>query len=359
MPNKPLQPIAARWAAPAELFVVIKYEGGTLMKHRLTIFALIISVYLMVVCCGTPKSPLIKASSQNDSVTIHKLVKEGANINETDEKGKTPLIHAVWSGNIEVVKTLLSLGANANQKDTSGNSAAYYATSYGTTNIANLLYLANRAMKKGGIQEVKKVCENYRENPIITSKGRPVYEAYLNYRYLYPEISYTGNKTISVMVRDQRPYVLSKEKAGGYVGWWRERGVTKAYTYDIGTLSQKPLSDDLTFCISEALSDAGYSVVSNIKQEQAALGVDRIISVNIYEWVTDTYSATGLNYNVDIKVFDRGKILLGEKHIKGEDNLGGSGGMTERFIYELVPAAMENTLSKMLNSTEIQAALKN
>ena len=328
------------------------------MKYRLTIFAFLICTYLMTVCCATVKSPLITASSKGDSVTIQKLVKEGANVNETDEKGYTPLIYAVWSGNIEVVKTLLSLGANVNQKDTSGCAAAYHATYNGYPNIANLLYLANRAMKKGGIQEVKKVCRDYQEDAVIISKGRPLYEAYINYRYLYPIISYTGNKKISVMVRDQRPYVLSKEKAGGYAGWWRERGVTKASVYDIGTLSQKPLSDDLTFCISEALTDAGFAILSNHNQTQTSPKADRIIYVNINEWVTDTYSATGLNYNLDIEIFDRNKVLLGEKHFKGEDNLGGSGGMRERFIYELVPAATESILSKMLNAPDIQAALK-
>ena len=321
-------------------------------------FVFIITALLITTGCAA-KSPLITASSKGDSVTIQKLVKEGANINEADEKGYTPLIYAVWSGNIEVVKTLLSLGANINQKDTSGSSAAYYATYNGAPNIANLLYLANRALKKGGIQEVKKVCNDFQEDAVIMSKGLPLYEAYLNYRYLYPQISYVGNKKISVIVRDQRPYVLSKEKAGSYVGWWRERGIARAYAYDIGTLSQKPLSDDLTFCISEALIDAGFSIIRYHSQIQISHEVDRIIYVNINEWITDTYSATGLNYDLDIKIFDRRNVLLGEKNIKGEDNLGGSGGMRERFIYELVPAAMENTLNKMLNSPEIQAALKN
>jgi ankyrin repeat protein len=328
------------------------------MKYRLTFFAFVIFACLMTVSCATVKSPLITASSKGDSITVQKLVKDGANINEADANGYTPLIYAVWSGNIEVVKTLLSLGADVNQKDKSGCSAVYYATYNGTTNIANLLYLANRAMKKAGVQEVKKVCKDFQEDAVIMSKGRPLYEAHLNYRYLYPKINYTGNKKISVMVRDRRPYVLSKEKAGGYVGWWRERGVTKASTYDIGTLSQKPLSDDLTFCISEALIDAGFLIVSNYNQTETASKTDRIIYVNINEWVTDTFSATGLNYNLDIKIFDTKNVLLGEKQIKGEDNLGGSGGMRERFIYESVPAATEDILSKMLNAPDIQAALR-
>lgn len=322
----------------------------------------------MIIGCATVKSPLIAASSKGDSATIHKLVKEGGNINEADEKGYTPLIYAVWSGNIETVKTLLSLGAAVNQKDKSGCSAVYYATYNCSTNIANLLYLADRAMKKGGIQEVKKVCKDFQEDKIIVSKGRPLYEAYLNYRYLYPKLSYTGNKIISVMVRDQRRYVLSNEKAAGYVGLWKERGLMRPYVYDIGTLSQKPLSDDFTYCISEALNDAGFSIVNNFNQAQAKLSyikaettsskVDKIIYLAINEWITDTYDATGLYYNVNIKIVNGKNVLLVTKDIKGEDNLGGSGGMTTRFIYESVPAATEGILSKMLNTPEIQAALR-
>src|SRR5512145_793958 len=187
------------------------------MKHRLTIYALIISVCLMTICCATVKSPLISASSKGDSVTIQKLVNEGSNINETDANGYTPLIYAVWSGNIEAVKTLLSLGANVNQKDKSGYSAMYHAIYSGYPNIADLLYLADRAMKKGGLNEVKIVCKDYEDVKTNISKGRPLCEAYLNYRYRYPKLNYTGNKKISVIVRDQRPYVLSKEKTERYV----------------------------------------------------------------------------------------------------------------------------------------------
>ena len=142
----------------------------------------------------------------------------------------------------------------------------------------------------------------------------------------------------------------------------------RPYVYDIGTLSQKPLSDDFTYCISEALNDAGFSIINNFNQAQAKLSyikaettsseVDKIIYLAINEWITDTYDATGLYYNVNIKIFDGKNVLLLTKDIKGEDNLGGSGGMTTRFIYESVPAATENILSKMLNATDIQAALR-
>ena len=336
------------------------------MKCRLNYITFIISAYLMLAGCATvPKTPLIEAVTKGDSITIQKLIKDGGNVNEADSSGITPLINAVWSENIEVLKNLLSLGANVNHKDTSGNSAIYYAMHNGNSNIAKLLYLANRAMEKGGIEDVKKVCKDFQQDAVIISKGRPLYDAYLNYRYLYPKITYKGNKKISIIVRDQRPYVLSKEKTAGYVGLWRERGLIRAHVYDIGTLSQKPLSDDLTYCISEALSEAGFSIInshtksklSDEKVETAPSHVERIIMVDIIEWITDTYSATGLYYNVNMNIFDENNKLLVTKHIKSEDDLGGSGGMTARFIYEAVPTATENILGTMFNSHDVMSVL--
>ncbi len=194
------------------------------MKNSNLFFAFIITIFLIISGCATvPKNQLIAAVSKGDSITVRKLANEGAKINEIDGSGMTPLIHAVYTENIEIVKTLFSLGANVNQRDSSRNSAVYYATYNCNPNIANLLYLSNRAMEKGGIQDVIKVCNDFQEDTIIMSKGRPLYDAYMNYRYLYPKITYNGNKKISITVHDKRPYVLSKEKAAGYVGLWRER----------------------------------------------------------------------------------------------------------------------------------------
>lgn len=338
------------------------------MQQRNYFFIFIIVTFLIIFGCAST-TPLIKASASGDSLIAKKLISEGANINQTDSNGATPLIYAVQSGNLETVRTLLIMGADINKRDNSGSDALVYATYYGYHNVAKLLFLANQAMKKGGIQDVKKVCNDFQEDTIIMSKGLPLYDAYLNYRFLYPRINYMGNKKISIIVNDQRPYVLSKEKAAGYVGLWRERGLMRPYVYNIGTLSQKPLSDDLTFCVSEALSGAGFSIINNFNQTKAQLSyaktettlsnADRIINVDIIEWITDTYDATGLYYNVNISIYDKKNKLLVTKHIKGEDNLGGSGGMTKRFIYELVPAATENILSTMFNAPDVMSALIN
>ena len=96
------------------------------MKHRNIFFVATIIILLMVSGCSST-TPLIKASTQGNYLSIQKLINEGANINEPDSSGMTPLMHAVLYQNIEAIETLIKKGANLNIKDKSGYTALYYA----------------------------------------------------------------------------------------------------------------------------------------------------------------------------------------------------------------------------------------
>lgn len=61
------------------------------------------------------------AVSKNDIKEIDSLLKEGADIEATDEYGKTPLFVAVFQNNVELVTFLLEKGANTEAKDKNGN----------------------------------------------------------------------------------------------------------------------------------------------------------------------------------------------------------------------------------------------
>lgn len=108
------------------------------MKHRGLCFAFIIVIFLIVSGCAS-KTPLVKASASGDTATIQKLIDEGANINEPDNRGYTPLMHAVWSGKTETVKVLINKGADINAKDSYGYTPLLWASSYGYADIAKLL----------------------------------------------------------------------------------------------------------------------------------------------------------------------------------------------------------------------------
>ncbi len=93
---------------------------------------------LLISGCAT-NSPLIKATKDGDILATEKLIREGANIHESDESGYTPLMYAIWSGKQETVTQLVNIGADVNKRDNSGYTPLLWAASYGYLDMAKLL----------------------------------------------------------------------------------------------------------------------------------------------------------------------------------------------------------------------------
>ncbi len=110
------------------------------MKRSNLCFVLITVLFLIILGCATvPKTPLIQASSIGDLLTVQNLIKEGANINESDRDGYTPLMHAIWERKIDVAKYLIQSGADIKLKDKGGSDALLYAVNYGQIELVNIL----------------------------------------------------------------------------------------------------------------------------------------------------------------------------------------------------------------------------
>lgn len=62
-------------------------------------------------------TPLMKASRQGDTQEILRLIKAGANLEETDIHGHTVLCRACRGGHIDVILVLLNAGANVHHED--------------------------------------------------------------------------------------------------------------------------------------------------------------------------------------------------------------------------------------------------
>ena len=60
------------------------------------------------------------AAVSGDAAHVGDLVKDGANVNETDNTGDTPLHYAIQGGHVDIAEFLLTHGANVNQFNSSG-----------------------------------------------------------------------------------------------------------------------------------------------------------------------------------------------------------------------------------------------
>lgn len=100
---------------------------------------IVVCVFFIFISGCAVKSPLVKASQEGDAFATAKLIREGVNVDETDESGHTPLMYATWSGKIDVVKILINQGADINKRDKEGYTPLLWASSYGYLDIAKLL----------------------------------------------------------------------------------------------------------------------------------------------------------------------------------------------------------------------------
>src|SRR6266850_7504795 len=110
--------------------------------RRVKGLVLVAGVFLLSSCVknidtGMVGFDLMNACIASDLARISRLVKQGADINDTWQ-GVTPLMRASQDGNLAVVQHLLSLGADP-KKSVSGATALNYATSNRRHDISILL----------------------------------------------------------------------------------------------------------------------------------------------------------------------------------------------------------------------------
>jgi hypothetical protein len=87
------------------------------------------------------KTPLMHAILKKDLMTVHTLIKNGADLDKTVRKGNTALTIASKSGRQDCVKMLIENGADAEHKNASGLTALDYA------NMANFPEVAKYLVK--------------------------------------------------------------------------------------------------------------------------------------------------------------------------------------------------------------------
>lgn len=99
-------------------------------------------------------SDLVKASNQQNSGKVVKLLENAGSINSTSAaNGATPLMEAAMNGNVSLVKTLINRGALVNIKDLRGETALQYAIRSNNMDVAQVLVESGADTKFLGAQE--------------------------------------------------------------------------------------------------------------------------------------------------------------------------------------------------------------
>ncbi len=104
--------------------------------------------------------PLFLAIYKNNLDNIKTLIKEGANVNETDEDRYTPLHIACQEGNLDIIKYLIKKGAKVNAKTNYGSTPLHIFCQEGIVNSnevneENITKYLDVFMNKGAIIDIE------------------------------------------------------------------------------------------------------------------------------------------------------------------------------------------------------------
>ncbi|WP_025118079.1 ankyrin repeat domain-containing protein [Bacillus sp. H1m] len=84
------------------------------------------------------ETALLAATEKNETNTVISLLKQGANINATDNQGRTPLMIATYKNDVKTTKALIEAGADVNIQDDMKNNPFLYAGAEGYLDILKL-----------------------------------------------------------------------------------------------------------------------------------------------------------------------------------------------------------------------------
>jgi hypothetical protein len=97
---------------------------------------------LCIIGTALAADPIQYAASYLDWSQVERSLKQGADVNARDEKGKTPLILATERGRLPIIEGLLGVGADINAQDEEGRSVLYHAITTGDRALVKALIAA-------------------------------------------------------------------------------------------------------------------------------------------------------------------------------------------------------------------------
>jgi hypothetical protein len=172
-------------------------------------------------------------------------------------------------------------------------------------------------------------------------------------------------KHIAVATSDQRKEVISSKCDPTYVGMQR---AGFGNPWRVSTESGLPLADDLTKAVTESLAKKGYnslpvyikytddqtSIIKILKESKA----ERSLLFIIKKWESDTYSNIGLDYEVELTVYNADFVKLASVSAAENKNLPGSVWDPPKAARREVPIAFKNVLETLLNDPKVRQAIQ-
>jgi len=176
---------------------------------------------------------------------------------------------------------------------------------------------------------------------VLTSLGGCAIGQKIDYRESSPYLMARSDTVIAVVVFDERPYVVSGSKSSTYVGTLRALYYNP---FNINTLSGAPLASDLNSAIRSSMRRSSIQVVYTDQVDKAAPG-QKLLTLKLSEWKSDSYMRTRFDYDITATVLDEHGKILASKNAKQ------TGAITN------VITAGTDALGKVLNDSEIVSAL--
>jgi hypothetical protein len=188
-----------------------------------------------------------------------------------------------------------------------------------------------------------------------------------NFANVMPNIQVVTQKSkaVSVATSDQRHYVLTGTCPPTYVGI-RRGGYGNPFR--VYTESGLPLADDLTKAVSESLSNRGYKsspvfvkytddytkILGLLKERKAESSLLFVIK----KWDSDTFVNIGLDYEIELTVFNEGMTKLASTSVSEKGDRPGSILFDESVAEREVTNAFKKALETLLNDPKILLAIQ-
>lgn len=115
---------------------------GQYVAIRVPLLAAVVLIFAFAARAGSMDDKLFAAAEKGSVPLISELLKQGANVNAQDARGRTPVMAATYARQPKAVEALLRSGADVNQRDLMLNNPFLYAGAEGMLEILKLAHAA-------------------------------------------------------------------------------------------------------------------------------------------------------------------------------------------------------------------------